>query len=136
MSFLSSKLQLASLRNCKWHSSLQALPYLYDLKYNLPLIRHVFCVCVHACFYVLHGRLKASAFYVPAWPAEKVVLFHILCRKYILFTNSVCDVSLGLRIGRALKFGLLLFSEVLYMYNDLSIIRTLVIGISRFVRTI
>ena len=133
MSFLSSKVELASVRNCKWHSLLQALPYLYDLKYNLLHIKHVFFACVHIPFYILKGQSNAIVFYVPAWLAETVVLFQILWRKYILVTNSVCEVSSRLRIGRALKFSFSLCSEVLCsrIYTDPSIIRTLVIGIPR-----
>jgi len=78
MSFLSSKVELASVRNCKWHSLLQALPYLYDLKYNLLHIKHVFFACVHIPFYILKGQSNAIVFYVPAWLAETVVLFQIL----------------------------------------------------------
>jgi len=57
-------------------------------------------------------------------------------RKYILVTNSVCEVSSGLRICTALKFSFSLCSEVLCIYSDPSIIRTLVTGIPRFFRDI
>jgi len=136
MSFLSSKLELANVINFEWHSSLQALPYIYDLKYNLPHIKQVFCACVRVCFYVLKGQSNAIAFYVPAWLAVMVVLFHILWRKYTMVINSVCEVSSELRIGRAQKFSFSLYPEVLFIYSDPSIIRTLLIGIPRFVRTI
>jgi len=79
MSFLSSKLGLASVINCEWHPSLQALPYLCDLKYKLPHKKHLFFfACVHVCFYVLKGQSNAVAFCVPACPSVTVVLLHIL----------------------------------------------------------